>query len=90
MFDDVLEEDVQEAIVLILGILFNLGVSEVDMYHLLRIFNVSDEVAAEYSGQLIEFDEAFFNEYQRITGEDLRMYLEDEAEEFNDEPPTIH
>lgn len=38
MFDDVLEEDVQESIVLILGILFNLGVFEVDMYHLLRIF----------------------------------------------------
>lgn len=72
-YNDQLETIIHESIIRVMGILYESRIVEgANMGAMMRLFNVSEEVCSKYDDMLVAFDNDFFNDYESITGVDLR------------------
>jgi hypothetical protein len=72
-YNDNLETIIHESIIRVMGILYESQIVEgANMGAMMRLFQVGEEVCAQYDDVLVAFDDDFFNDYESITGIDLR------------------
>jgi hypothetical protein len=72
-YDDHLSEVIHESIIRVMGILYMSQLVEgANMGAMMRLFSVGEEVCQQYDDMIVEFDNDFFNDHQKITGIDLR------------------
>jgi hypothetical protein len=73
-YNDQLETIIHESIIRVMGVLYESRIVEgANMGAMMRLFSVSEEVCAQYDDVLVAFDSDFFNDYENITGIDLRI-----------------
>ena len=73
-YNDQLETIIHESIIRVMGVLYESRIVEgANMGAMMRLFSVSEEVCSQYDDMLVAFDNDFFNDYESITGIDLRI-----------------
>jgi len=71
---DQLETIIHESIIRVMGVLYESRIVEgANMGAMMRLFSVSEEVCSQYDDVLVVFDSDFFDDYENITGIDLRL-----------------